>query len=74
MKVSTKFLDYFIGILENRFIDKGCGVWEDDFHHDPLIKISIEYVCAEEMLKEFKEIKENLKKKIVDHLCYICYN
>jgi hypothetical protein len=62
MKVSTKFLDYFISILEHGYCDKSCGVWEDDFHFDPLIKISIGYECAEEMLKEFKEIKENLQK------------
>ena len=62
MKVSTKFLDYFISILEHRYCDKGSGVWEDNFHHDPLIKISIANACAEEMLKEFKKIKENLQK------------
>lgn len=62
MKVSTKFLDYFISILERRYYDRSCGVWEDDFHFDPIIKIHIGYECAEEMLKEFKEIKENLKK------------
>lgn len=74
MKVNTKFLDYFIAILENRFIDKGCGVWEDDFHHDPLINISIEYACAEEMLKEFKEIKENLKKQLTAFITFVIIN
>ena len=63
MKTSTKFLDYFISILENTYCGrkKRC-VWRDDFHDEPLIKISIGYECAEDIIKEFKEIKEILQK------------
>ena len=63
-----KYLDTLIKILEGSILyDDEKSLCKNPFHDRPCIRIDFAYNCAEDMLKEFKEIKEKLQWKKKKH-------